>query len=117
MYGKRGVFPYGFGLIGSGKGTLGLRGLGGGGLNGLTGLVGLGGIRIGLNVVGRTFGVSDRLGTDLIGRYGLLSLGGIDDFTAGLLGDGLFDPGAIVGLTGGARVASSGLGLLSGMHY
>ena len=114
---KRGVFPGGFGLMKSGKGELGLRGLGGGGLNGLTGLGGLGGARIALNVGGRAFGVSDRLGNDLFGRYGLLSAGGVDDFTAGLLGDGMFNPGAIIGLGPVGRGGASAFGLVSGMLF
>jgi len=115
MYGKRiGAFPGAFGLIKSGKGALGLKGLGAGGLNGFAGLGGLGGVKIATNVAGRALGVSDKLGTDLFGRYGLLSAGGIDDFTAGLLGDILFNPGAIVELGPLGRAGASAFGLASG---
>lgn len=109
---KKGTIPGGFGLLQSGKGTLGLRGAGRGGLGGLAGLGGLGGVRIFLNGAGGD--ASDALGNDLLGRYGLLSLAGIDDFTGGLLGGILLSPGELLGLGGGGRAVASNFGLLSG---
>lgn len=112
---KRGAFPGGFGMMKSGRGALGLRGLGGGGLNGVAGLGGLGGVKIATNIAGRAFGVSDRLGTDLFGRYGLLSPAGIDDIMGGFMGDVLFSPGALIGLGPLGRRYSSVFGVMSGM--
>ncbi|KAH9397974.1 hypothetical protein TYRP_019347 [Tyrophagus putrescentiae] len=95
---KKGVFPGGFGLTASGRGALGFRGLGRGGLNGIAGITGLNGApRIALNIGGRALGLSDRLGNDLIGTYGLLSPAGLDDTAFGVIGDSFFNPGGIIG--------------------
>lgn len=115
---KRGVFPGAFGLLRSGKGSLGLRKLGSiRTLDGLLGLGGLGGVRIVTNVAGRTLGVSDRLGNDLFGRYGLLSPAGLDDMTAGALGDVMFSPGRLMGLGPVGRRGAAAVGLVSGKCF
>lgn len=112
---KKGVFPGGFGLTASGRGALGFRGLGRGGLNGIAGITGLNGApRIALNIGGRALGLSDRLGNDLIGTYGLLSPAGLDDTAFGVIGDSFFNPGGIIGLGGGAQQDAAAFGLASG---
>lgn len=73
------------------------------------------GTRIILNIAGRGLGLSDRLGDDLIGRYGLLTPAGLDDTAgAGALGDALFNPGETAGVGSGSAVSASA-GVASGI--
>ena len=67
-----------------------------------------------INHVGHHHGV-EHLGKDLLGKYGMLRVAGIDDFTDGFIGDALFNPGAILELEGHERIEATRLGIASGM--